>query len=130
MKTIKFTSRLDLSASGKQRRFKIDAYSGGKLVVSGFQHPVIVDLAGIDTNNSIPILIDHTATVEATLGLTDRITNDGRSLTLAGPITGVSVLAKQVLDQSAAGHTWQASIGASVEQNCTIHPVDENASGR
>lgn len=78
---------------------------------------MIVDLAGLDTSNSVPILIDHNATVEATLGLTDAIVNDGRSLTLAGPITGVSGLSQQVLAQSAAGHTWQASIGASVVES-------------
>ena len=117
MKTIHFTTTLHLKASGEQRRFRINAYSGGTLIVSGFQHPVIVDLAGIDTSHSVPILIDHNATVEATLGLTDTIDNDGRSLSLSGPITGVSQLAQQVLAQSAAGHTWQASIGASVVES-------------
>jgi hypothetical protein len=68
----------------------------------------------------VPILIDHNATVEATLGLTDTIINDGRSLTLAGPITGVSGLSQQVMAQSAAGHTWQASIGASVVESVEI----------
>ena len=114
MKSIHFTSPLNLTASGKQRRFRINAYSGGKLVVSGFAAPVIVDLSGLDTSNAVPILIDHRADVEATLGLTDSIDNNGRSLTLGGPVTGVSGLAQQVLAQSAAGHTWQASIGASV----------------
>ena len=114
MKSIHFTSALDLTASGKQRRFRINAYSGGKLVVSGFTAPVIVDLSGLDTSNAVPILIDHRADVEATLGLTDRIENNGKALVLAGPITGVSSLANQVLAQSNAGHTWQASIGASV----------------
>jgi len=114
MKTLHFNAKLNLSASGKQRRFSILAYSGGLLPVEGFPVPVIVDLQGLDTSTSIPILIDHTATVENTLGLTDQIQNDGRSLTLSGPVTGVSVTARQVLDQSSAGHTWQASIGASV----------------
>lgn len=120
MKTIRFSSRLDLTASGKGRKFRILAYSGGELVVSGFPAPVVVDLRGIDTSNSIPILIDHNATVEATLGLTDAITNDGKSLTLSGPVTGVSSLSQQVLAQSAAGHTWQASIGASVIESENI----------
>jgi hypothetical protein len=120
MSTIRFTSAINLTASGKQRRFQINAYSGGKLVVSGYQVPVIVDLNGLDTSNAVPILIDHRADVEATLGLTDRIENNGRSLVLGGPITGVSSLANQVLAQSNAGHTWQASIGASVIESENI----------
>jgi hypothetical protein len=120
MKNISFSSRLNLIASGKQRRFQINAYSGGKLVVGGFEHPVVVDLRGLDTTNSIPILIDHRSDVEATLGLTDRIENNGRSLTLGGPVTGQSALANQVLSQSAAGHIWQASIGASVVESENI----------
>ena len=114
MKSLHFRSGINLTASGKARRFKINAYSGGKLVVAGFDHPVVVDLAGLDTSNAVPILIDHQASVQATLGLTDRIMNDGRALTLAGPITGVSELAQQVIAQANAGHTWQASIGAMV----------------
>ena len=120
MKSIHFTSAINLTASGKQRRFQINAYSGGLLVVGGFEHPVVVDLSGLDTTNAIPILIDHRSDVEATLGLTDRIENNGRSLTLGGPITGQSALAVQVLAQSAAGHIWQASIGASVVESENI----------
>jgi capsid protein len=109
------TADLDLkSESGKPRRFQILAYSGGKLPVAGFDSPVVVDLSGLEVPGSIPILIDHQKSVEATLGLTDSIENDGRQLTLAGPITGVSQTAQQVLAQAAAGHTWQASIGAMV----------------
>ena len=117
MKTIRFSSRLDLTASGKGRRFKINAYSGGVLRVDGFTAGVVVDLAGLDTSNAIPILIDHKSDIENTLGLTDQISNDGRALTLSGQITGQSQTAQTVLAQSAAGHTWQASIGAMVVQS-------------
>jgi len=119
-----FTAALQLkaSAAGKPRRFSIVAYSGGLLPVDGFPHPVVVDLAGLETPNQIPILIDHTKSVEATLGLTDSISNNGRSLELAGVVTGVSPLAQSVLAQSAAGHTWQASIGAMVIESEDIAP--------
>ena len=106
--------RLKANGAGKPKRFQILAYSGGELNVEGFVHPVVVDLAGLETPNAIPILIDHTKTVEATLGLTDNIKNDGKALTLSGVVTGQSATALQVLAQSAAGHTWQASIGAMV----------------
>ena len=115
---LELTANLTLKASegGKPRRFSILAYSGGPLNVDGFDTPVIVDLDGLEIPGAIPILIDHTKSVEATLGVTDAITNDGQTLSLAGVVTGVSAMAQQVLAQSAAGHQWQASIGAAVNE--------------
>ena len=116
MKPVNITAFLRLKANGKgkPKRFIIKAYSGGLLPVDGFPHPVVVDLSGLEIPGSIPILIDHEKSVEATLGATDNIANDGRSLMLEGVVTGVSAKSQQVLAQAAAGHTWQASIGAMV----------------
>lgn len=108
------------AAAGKPRRFNILAYSGGKLPVEGFPAPVVVDLTGLEIPGNIPILIDHTQSVEATLGITDAITNDGRSLVMAGAVTGVSPLAKQVVTQADGGHTWQASIGTMVTDSVMV----------
>ena len=128
MKPLKLTAflRLKANGAGKPKRFSILAYSGGLLPVDGFPHPVVVDLSGLELPGSIPILIDHTKSVEATLGLTDNIHNDGTKLTLAGSITGQSALALQVLAQAAAGHTWQASIGAMVIESEDI-PAGQTA---
>ena len=122
MKTINLTNRLHLQAAdgGKPRRFRIEAYNGGLLPVDGFEHPVVVDLQGLQTPNQIPILIDHRKEVEATLGITDAIANTGETLTLAGLVTGVSPLVQTVLAQDAAGQTWQASIGARVLESVDI----------
>jgi hypothetical protein len=116
MKPIDITAFLRLRANGKgkPKRFVIKAYSGGLLPVDGFPHPVVVDLSGLEMPGSIPILIDHEKSVEATLGATDNIVNDGKQLMLEGVVTGVSAKSQQVLAQAAAGHTWQASIGAMV----------------
>lgn len=116
MKPVNITAFLRLKANGKgkPKRFVIKAYSGGLLPVDGFLHPVVVDLSGLEIPGSIPILIDHEKSVEATLGATDNIANDGRQLMLEGVVTGVSAKSQQVLAQAAAGHTWQASIGAMV----------------
>jgi hypothetical protein len=70
--------RLIQAASGdKPRRFRVEAYNGGLLPVDGFEHPVVVDLTGLEAPNQIPILIDHRKEVEATLGITDKIENTG-----------------------------------------------------
>jgi len=116
MKPVNITAflRLKANGAGKPKRFSILAYSGGLLPVDGFPHPVVVDLSGLEVPGSIPILIDHEKSVEATLGATDNIHNDGTKLTMAGVVTGQSQKSLQVLAQAAAGHTWQASIGAMV----------------
>jgi hypothetical protein len=113
MKPLNMTAFVRLKANGanKPKRFHILAYSGGVLHVDGFPDGVVVDLSGLELPGAIPILIDHKKSVEATIGLTDNIHNDGSKLTLQGTITGQSPLAQQVIAQSTAGHTWQASVG-------------------
>lgn len=101
------------AAGGGQRRFRILAYAGGTLRLGNFDQPVVVDLAGLSIPADVPILIDHTKSVEATLGLATTCENDGRQLVLSGVVTGVSPKAQQVLAMADAGHRWQASIGAS-----------------
>ncbi len=100
--------------SDRPRRFDINAYDGGPLPVSGFEHPVIVDLSSLQYPESIPLLIDHTASVEATLGSTDRIENDGQELRMSGLVTATSDMASQVVEQHDKGQKWQASIGVRV----------------
>lgn len=98
----------------RPRRFQIEAYDGGPLPVAGFEHPVIVDLATLECPASMPLLIDHTATVEATLGSTDVIENNGRTLSISGLVTATSQMALNVVAQSDKGQRWQASIGVRV----------------
>lgn len=128
MKPVNITAflRLKANGAGKPKRFSILAYSGGLLPVDGFPHPVVVDLSGLEIPSSIPILIDHEKSVEATLGATDNIHNDGTKLTMAGVVTGQSAKSQQVLAQAAAGHTWQASIGAMVIESVDV-PAGQTA---
>ena len=132
MKRINLTNRLHLQAAngGKQRRFRILAYTGGTLPVDGFPVPVVVDLSGLEVPGNIPILIDHTKSVEATLGITDTITNDGQQLVLTGIVTGASAMVQSVLAADANGQQWQASnaepltraIPPSGGGECTLSP--------
>ena len=118
MKPLHLTAGLQLLAAqrGKSRRFRIEAYSGGKLSVDGFDHPVIVDLAGLTASAAVPICLDHQTTTDNTIGQTSGIANDGKSLVLSGEIIGLSAQCQRVLAMSDAGYQWQASIGCTVEQ--------------
>lgn len=122
MRSLSITSRLHLQAAegSPQRKFSILAYAGGPLNVSGFPLPVVVDLAGLEVPGNVPILIDHRKEVEATLGLVTEATNDGKSLMLKGAVTGASPLVQSVLTQAAAGHEWQASIGAQTVEEIEV----------
>lgn len=112
---------VNLTASGKQRKLKILAYTGGKLPVDGFPLPVVVDLQGLDIpENPLPILIDHQANEESTIGQADETTNDGRQLVLAGQVTGKSDKVQRVLLAHDAGQKWQASIGTWVTEQQEI----------
>ncbi len=116
MKQLQFTSPISLKAkAGKPRKFAIHAYNGGLLNVDGFDLPVVVDLSGLKAFGSIPILLDHTASTETTIGQTSEIRNDRRTLKLSGPVTGKSQKVKDVLEAADDGYVWQASIGAAVE---------------
>ncbi|QDT56893.1 Mu-like prophage major head subunit gpT [Caulifigura coniformis] len=112
---LRLKAKLDLRAAGhrngKPRRFNILAYNGGKMLVEGFELPVVLDLAGLEAPGSFPILLDHQATTETTLGSVDKIQNDGKCLALAGLVTGVSTQVQNVLAAADAGQQWQASVG-------------------
>ncbi len=127
MTAIRLTAAINLLAavSGKPRRFSIRAYSGGTLPVEGFPLPVVVDLAGLTSPDSIPILVDHANSIETTIGQTDSIENNGRESLLAGSITvdppreGVPLTpAQQVIARS--NHKWRASIGVLVQEQQPI----------
>lgn len=122
-KSIKITAAVALNASeaGKPRRFNIVAYNGGLLPIDGFEYPVVVDLQGLTAADSVSIVLDHTTKVETTVGSTDTIQNDGRSLVLGGPITGDHLpLVKSAIQQHDKGQKWQASIGALVTEEQKI----------
>lgn len=107
---------LRASASDKPRRFAIEAYDGGPLPVAGFDLPVIVDLSSTEFPAAMPLLIDHEATVEATVGSTDTIENNGQTLRIGGLVTASSPKALAVVEQHDKGQRWQASIGVRIGQ--------------
>ena len=101
-------------------KFSILAYTGGKLHVDGFDDPVVVDLNGLDTDETIPIALKHDTDDATILGQSepDQIHNDGQTLTIDGEITAdpdLSPSVERVIAMAAKGHKWQASIGAQIE---------------
>lgn len=92
-------------------RFVIVASTGQPIVEEKEKLFLMVDLSTLTPVKGTRIVIDGRATEDHTLGWVDSAVNTGRSLMLAGPITGANWPAVQnVLAQAAKGHRWEASI--------------------
>ena len=98
-------------------QFRMVAYSGGRMRIAGFPHPVVVDLAGLDIpSQNLPIRLDHER--RQGVGHTHRVTVEntpgGGQLVAEGLISRDTSWARDVARSGANGFPWQASIGAAV----------------
>ncbi len=96
------------------KRFSMTGYTGGKMNV-GFGMPVVVDLSGMKVSaKSRPILKDHNPA--QVVGHTDSIKISGGTIRATGVVSGANAYADEVMNSSANGFPWQASIGASIDR--------------
>ncbi len=126
MPTRKISRELTLSAmpeiqakqseeGDKLATFAIKAYTGGVMQVGGFYDPVVIELSGIKPMaKSIPILSGHQH--DRIVGHSTEITSDKGRVQVNGVISGVGFYAREVLDASANGFPWQASVGARIDK--------------
>jgi hypothetical protein len=97
------------------RRFDMIAYTGGPMLLEGFDRPVIVDLAGMTVPSPRrPVLRDHLAF--RIVGHTDDIRVGSTDLAVAGVISGTGPHVDEIVHLADNGFPWQCSIGASAEQ--------------
>jgi hypothetical protein len=100
------------------RRFSMVAYTGGPMVLAGWPHPVVVDLAGMQVAGgglkSRPILKDHNRSL--IVGHTDAVKVEGSQLLVSGVISGAGPVAREIVESSRNGFPWQASLGAIAGQ--------------
>lgn len=100
------------------RRFSMTAYTGGPMVLARWDHPVVVDLAGLEVpGNGLkgrPILKDHNRSL--IVGHTDSVRVEGPQLLVDGVISGAGAVASEVVESSRNGFPWQASLGAIATQ--------------
>lgn len=92
------------------RRFDVTAYTGGKLVVAGYDRPVVVDLAGMTKANSLVANLDHKQSKR--VGNVTDFGNDGKSLQLGGMASAATKSRTEVVASADDGFVWQASIEA------------------
>jgi len=89
------------------------AYSGGKMALPGWRHPVVVDLAGLQLPEAVPLLVNHENRTGSRVGMV-RARIQGGTLVIEGEIVSSSGVAEGVVEQARAGADWQLSIGAEV----------------
>ncbi len=99
-------------AAGRLRVMGV-AYSGGKMRLPGWRHPVVVDLAGMAVPESVPLLTNHDNRTGSRVGVV-RARIEDRALVIEGEILSSSGQAQGIVEQARAGVDWQLSIGAEV----------------
>ncbi|QDU71046.1 phage major capsid protein [Mucisphaera calidilacus] len=94
-------------------QFRMVAYTGGLMKITGFPHPVVVDLEGLEIpSQNLPIRLDHER--RQGVGHTQRVLVDNGRVLAEGLISRDTSWARDVARSGTNGFPWQASIGAAV----------------
>ena len=104
-----------IEASGGKPKVAGLAYSGGKMNLPGWKYPVVVDLAGMEIPDTVPLLTNHENKTDARVGMVTASVREC-SLEISGEIVSDSKGAQDIVAQSKAGADWQLSIGADVRE--------------
>ncbi|MDR1611871.1 MAG: Mu-like prophage major head subunit gpT family protein [Planctomycetota bacterium] len=105
------------AASGDEERLRVNgvAYSGGKMSLPGWRHPVVVDLSGMEIPGNVPLLTNHENRTGSRIGMIAAKVEDN-ALLVEGEILSSSGQAKGIVEQARVGAEWQLSIGAEVKE--------------
>lgn len=114
MKTTSEFLEIIAAAAGKKPSVKGVAYSGGKMRLWGWSHPVVVDLSGLTIPESVPLLANHENHTLCRVGVVTPSLVDGH-LEISGEIVAEGELADAIVAQGKAGADWQLSMGSEVE---------------
>lgn len=104
-----------IEAAGRRPKVAGVAYSGGRMNLPGWKHPVVVDLSGMEIPESVPLLTNHENKTEARVGMISAGVKNNR-LEIAGEIVSDGKEAQDIVAQGKAGADWQLSIGADVRE--------------
>jgi len=104
-----------IEAAGNKPKVAGIAYSGGKMNLPGWKNPVVVDLAGMEIPDTVPLLTNHENKTDARVGMISASVKNCQ-LEITGEIISESKDAQDIVAQSKAGADWQLSIGADVKE--------------
>jgi len=114
---LSFRCPLTVEAAGDEPkampRFSMVAYTGGTMRITGFPHPVVVDLEGLAIDRQdIPVRLDHNP--RQGVGHTQRVVVENGQVVAEGLVSRDTSWARDVAKSGSNGFPWQASIGAAV----------------
>lgn len=101
--------------------FSAIAYTGGpmfpKLAIA-WNGPVVIDLAGLESNDVQPIHRDHDES--RPVGHSTAVANDGRQLMCAGIFSVPCADTTEIVESSKQGFPWRPSVGVKIGQYTTL----------
>ena len=116
------------AANGAKPKVMGIAYSGGKMNLPGWKHSVVVDLAGMDIPDTVPLLTNHENKTDSRVGIISASIKDN-ALEISGEIVSDSKDAQDIVAQGKAGADWQLSIGADVKE-CELVKSSRTVNGQ
>ena len=116
------------AANGAKPKVMGTAYSGGKMNLPGWKHPVVVDLAGMEIPDTVPLLTNHENKTDSRVGIISACIKDN-ALEISGEIVSDSKDAQDIVAQGKAGADWQLSIGADVKE-CELVKSSRTVNGQ
>jgi hypothetical protein len=102
-------------------KFVSTFYTGGALSISGWDMPVVVDLAGLTNGKVLVANLDHDASKRVG---NFSVANDGRSLVANGTATAHTAAREEVVQSAADGYQHLPQTGGLTEQVAAQNPVD------
>lgn len=113
------------ASEGATPSFRIRAYTGAPMRLTGYPHPVTVDLQTFKAEaQSIPVLRGHDD--DRVVGHTTSIVVGADGIEAAGVVSGSGADAAEIVANAKRGFAWQASIGAQPGQVDFV-PVGKSA---
>lgn len=116
------------AANGGKPKVAGLAYGGGKMNLPGWKFPVVVDLAGMEIPDTVPLLTNHENKTDSRVGMISASVKNN-ALEITGEIVSDSKDAHDIVAQSKAGADWQLSIGADVRE-CELVKSSREVNGQ
>lgn len=115
--TLTAAGDVELTAGSKDENklptFAFHGYTGEPMNVSGFYHPVIVDLVGAELADPMTALMGHDDSLGGIVGQGTATKTDA-GIFATGTVMADDAASQKLLKLSENGFKWQASIGANI----------------
>lgn len=112
------------AAAPGPKRFSMEAYSGGTLRQPWSPDPIVIDLAGMQFKQTVPVVDSHRYEFTDVLGQTTSVRAEGGVLLIDGEMFANGETADAIRQLAAAGYECQASVGADVHAVQRVAPGD------